>query len=753
MEATSSSQAANKQKKEQGMETPSPVLGSGRKNIELKEAGHSVRSSVTKFASQIKKPSHRRSPSPLNWFPRKKTDSFLMRKIRLLQEGGGMSLSLVETLGNANPHYSRIAREKIAAQEAASKAMEAHKAAMVEASWCRILQAARIQSKDAESKFEKAELRAAEAFEEAKLLGVMMFDKPDCPRISCEVSSSSLLTGGKSPHAVTASFETEFEVDREVAAAVKRAFIILANSSSSSNKEEFRDLLQNIRQNPDDYEALSALPQCEFDHCSGLECEVHPTVIGTEISEKYNEVSHRKSSYGMLLQCHDDNKSSNSFEDLANRMVDRLKELQEDELSSLATIVATCGLNAALLEMQSKQDHDSRGGAPRKSNVNRLAYPSKVKKEDTTVVPSLDKFLVKHVSRLEREVHEAKNSQKKNDDVLEESDKHISDDRAGQRTRTKTQSASDLGSILVKRVSKLEREIHEAKNSQKQRPKNCVTISGGKNYSNHELLIEESAPAPLEEPARDVKFVESIPIASADKKEEKGNHKCNALVSNSLTGEKSLALKLREITNGSMTKSELNKKIISHDARANSETRKSFSCQTKHGSDEFQQASLDKILVKPVNWLEREKMKAMAKGNTILVKKKDRQLEKIKPLDEILVNHHLKMDKTKLAAVQEGSYIVMQKRRQPVEKIESLDEILVKHQSKLERAKLEAAQNSENDIKNVDSRREARERELKEAWGGLSLGNSLRPHLSKLEKDMAAWRRAEQEAKSRRREY
>lgn len=54
-----------------------------------------------------------------------------------------MNLSLDETLGNANPHYTRITREKIAAREAAQKAMEARKAALVEASWCRILGAAR----------------------------------------------------------------------------------------------------------------------------------------------------------------------------------------------------------------------------------------------------------------------------------------------------------------------------------------------------------------------------------------------------------------------------------------------------------------------------------------------------------------------------------------------------------------------------------------------------------------------------------
>lgn len=54
-----------------------------------------------------------------------------------------MNLTLDETLGDSNPHYSKVLREKMAAREAAQKAMQARKAALVEASWCRILQAAR----------------------------------------------------------------------------------------------------------------------------------------------------------------------------------------------------------------------------------------------------------------------------------------------------------------------------------------------------------------------------------------------------------------------------------------------------------------------------------------------------------------------------------------------------------------------------------------------------------------------------------
>lgn len=62
-----------------------------------------------------------------------------------------MNSSLDETLGSANPHYTRIAKEKIAAQEAAKKAMKARKAALIEASWCRILHAARSSSSSSSS--------------------------------------------------------------------------------------------------------------------------------------------------------------------------------------------------------------------------------------------------------------------------------------------------------------------------------------------------------------------------------------------------------------------------------------------------------------------------------------------------------------------------------------------------------------------------------------------------------------------------
>ncbi|KAG4947139.1 hypothetical protein JHK87_043146 [Glycine soja] len=44
-------------------------------------------------------------------------------------EVDGMNLTLDQTLGSSNPHYSRVLREKMAAREAAHKGMEARRAA------------------------------------------------------------------------------------------------------------------------------------------------------------------------------------------------------------------------------------------------------------------------------------------------------------------------------------------------------------------------------------------------------------------------------------------------------------------------------------------------------------------------------------------------------------------------------------------------------------------------------------------------
>ncbi|KAL2512091.1 hypothetical protein Adt_17691 [Abeliophyllum distichum] len=105
-------------------------------------------------------------------------------------------------------------------------------------------------------------------------------------------------------------------------------------------------------------------------------------------------------------------------------MLDRLRCLEENELASLATIVATCGLNAALAEAENNNQDTfedicklrldaqsklpSNGGrTTRKSNV----Y-GRMRRNTEVELPSLDKFLVKHLTRLEREVLETKNARR-----------------------------------------------------------------------------------------------------------------------------------------------------------------------------------------------------------------------------------------------------------------------------------------------------------------------------------------------------
>ncbi|KAF2320948.1 hypothetical protein GH714_032141 [Hevea brasiliensis] len=445
------------------------------KNKSPKGVGQSTLNALTKFTSQIKKPPHRKS-SPINWFPRKKVDSYLKRKIKMLQEIDGMNLTLDETLGDSNPHYSRVLREKIAAREAAHTAMEARKGALVEASWCRILRAARIQSKEAEALLLKAEKNAAEAFEVAAAMGVIMYDMPNCPRKPSQIETSTANGGRSTTHTVTASFETAFEVDKEVAAAVKIAFKRLA-TCPSFNEDEVKELLCKISQNPDMDDNNQELLELSSEHESesGSELETVSQNDGFSASDadcKLPAIETRQRKYQKRRQSLD----QLNMTKLVDIMLERLRCLKEDELSSLATIVATCGLNAALAEVESSKLHDDSAadytsnfniprrmssvgpGTMRYSNLEQM----KRKQAAESEVPSLDKFLVKHMSKLEREVQEAKNSKRNGsaEGDLKNTDK---DDNGRVNSENKHDPLPDLGSILVKHSSKLEKEIEEAK--------------------------------------------------------------------------------------------------------------------------------------------------------------------------------------------------------------------------------------------------------------------------------------------------
>ncbi|KAK9705347.1 hypothetical protein RND81_07G050000 [Saponaria officinalis] len=629
---------------------------------------------LKRVTSQIKKPLHRKT-SPVNWFPRKKVESYLKRKIKLLQEAGGMNDTLDETLGHTNPHYCRVLREKMALKEAARKVMEARKAAMVEASWCRILQAARIPNKEADSRLIKAEKEVTEAIEAAKAKGVIMYDTPDRPRKHFEIETSSTTGKGSTTHTVKASFETAFEVDKQVAAAVKAAFVRLAHHSSC-NKDEYKDLLRKISENPDTQE-LS-----ESD--TGLEIEVGSLDDGSKSERKSRKKSSPQKFTGPKL---------------VNMMLQRLKCLKEDELASLATIVATCGLNAALSEIGS---YDMAKDKIEVTSIEHFMHGTARQKHVEAELPSLDKFLVKKMTRLEKEVQEAKNARKaefkRDGDGKGDSSEHVNgnaDDKEKDRD-----NIPDLGSVLVKHSSKLEKEIEEAKRNQ--------NSSDVKHGGSRQLRQEDIAM-----PSLDKLLVKHVTKLERAVQEAKNSQK----------------------------------------QKENVDVNKTMPLGMGKNENSGQEESLEKILVKPLHRLEREKIKSSQEKdneNWRYLKKQQGKANDIQceSLDKCLIKHVSKLEKAKMDIGTKESFEV--KKRETVPKPDStdggLDQILVKPKARIEKEKTVVSEQPENGNKSSTmSRREARERELLETWGGMDLGNSMRPHASRLQRDKAAWIKAEEE--------
>ncbi|CAN6287556.1 unnamed protein product [Urochloa humidicola] len=814
--------------------SPNRSGGSSRKSPGSRDfGGGSVLKSVNKSTLQFKKSGNRRSGSPINWTPRKKTESYMKRKIKHLQESNGMTASLHETLGNANPHYTRMAREKIAAREAARKATEARKAAMVEASWCRILRAARIQNKNAEEVMEKALLRATEAFEEARAMGVMMYDTPECPHHQYEVESSSY-AGGQSTHKVTASFQTAFQVDMEVSAAVKKAFVKLANSPDSAKREEFKELLSKISQNPhltetdvnsDDKQQLG---DCGDVGTSSLKLNKE-TLTGSSVPSDFNTTKVQESI------------------DVVSIMLERLKALHEDELASLAVIVATSGLNAALQNERGKYHETDpannisagslRSQSRRYSTAASFVDVQGPKKEVTSELPSLDKFLVKHLSKLEREVQEAREASKKATSI--KSVAHDAHSQFSSNNAKAAESASDLGSILVKHVSKLEKEVLEAKKNNQSI--HSVEGSGkdvkasdvqsrnresefNRTQSEAENKNDLKGSCDSRRSSEDINHIQDFSDYVQEDKENISlySHQLPPSGARGRQGGKRLtrieaakleALKSFCTIDGDTVDGGLDKIFVKPVHRLEKEKKEAREGQItvhkhleKHAQSTTLTEGLDDILVKHVSRLEREKLDykkrtALGEGWTnvaheqrknannakssesldqVLVKHvsrlekekmeyekrnalgagTDMQNDKQRPcnsatasdsLDQILVKHVSRLEKEKIEHEKEGGTTLVKKSHAQCTDgtSGSLADIFVKRPTKLEQAKLASAAEGKpaRGLNPVEERRRAREKELLDAWGGMGLGNSMKPHVSKIDRDKAAWRIAEAEQK------
>ncbi|CAI9764427.1 unnamed protein product [Fraxinus pennsylvanica] len=791
--------------KESGMSSSKPGKNKGSKDVL-----QSSLSALNKLTSQITKPPKRKT-SPLNWFPRKKVD-YLNRKIKSLQEVDGMNSTLDETLGDSNPHYSRVLREKIAVREAAEKAMEAQKAAKVEASWCHILKAARIESKDAETELSKAEKYAAEAFEAATAIGVIMNDIPEHAQKRYKMET---VKGEESTsHTISASFETAFEVDKQVAAAVKAAFIKLANCPSI-NRGEFRELLRKISETPDTGENYHELS----DFSTGCESD---SSNSQDVSCDKEFAAERKSKYKRRQVL-----DKFSMTNLVEIMLDRLRCLKEDELASLATIVATSGLNEALVEAENRKECAFNSsvddvGKPTSDALSRISdgrrtswntdLDGQMRRAAEAELPSLDKFLVKRLTRLERELLEAKKAgaNKAADGSERDLDSNsdyeklslVSNTSSSQKDSSKVEEKTEpelpsLDKFLVKRLTRLERELLEAK-----RVESNKVLVGSEQVVNsksddEKLSIVENTS--LHEKDSNSQSTLQKPSSMIEKKTLEGTKDSNSestlqkpssmIEKKTLEGTNvpdlgSILVKHSSKLEKEIEEGRIKKSKVSGMSGKNLERVSTMTIgHSKNVNETTEVPGLDKYLVKHLSRLEREVQEARntksielseicsitdsSKSVTSvratdlevistctdgdLVGKENMKLNQSKQggngatdyesLDKVLVKHVTRLEKEKMGLYEEEQTGMKLKRRNTNRETDcsegSLDQILVKHKSRLEREKMAAAEqySVDDQITHSVSRRQARERELQDAWGGLSLGNSMRPHVSRLERD------------------
>lgn len=556
----------------------------------------------------------------------------------------------------------------------------------------------------AEEQLSRAEVSAAEALEAARAVGVIMNDIPDSAQNHYKIETISAKVGSAT-HKVSATFETAFAVDKQVAAAVKAAFVKLANCHSI-NKDEFKELLHRISENPDTDETCSDLSaitsECDSDACSDMEAGSCKDNLKTQKkrpeSDKFNTAN------------------------IVDMMLGRLQCLKEDELASLATIVATSGLNAALAETENSKQHFlgsavqntenpcpkvsgrmSVGGRTAKNSL--ISAHSRETADAELPIPSLDQFLVKRLTRLEREVLEAKNARKNEasgGSKQTDGEKLLSADDSRSKVKIKDDGTAipDLGSILKKHSSKLEKEIEEA------RRMHGKSSEINKKSQRGAPRAEEGV---VDIPSLDKYLVKRLTRLEREVQEAKNRNRLES------------------------TKESINK-IESRDSDTETRFVEDQKCKRKEAETDSESGI----------WLQREEKEKVASRSGAGVEKLQRKDEEngamYESLDKVLVKHVSRLEKAKSEYCADETMQRRVKRKEELGSTEqSLDEVLVKHKSRLEKEKMGGVEQQEADNSSRHSysvsRRQAREQEMQAAWGGLSLGNSMRPHVSRLQRD------------------
>ncbi|GLJ26936.1 hypothetical protein SUGI_0527310 [Cryptomeria japonica] len=652
--------------------------------------------------------------SPMDWFPRRRTESYLERKIRMLQEVEGMNGTLDETLGGSNPHLSRIEREKLEAQAAAAVAMDAHKAALVEAAWCRILKAARIPCELAEVELQNAEKKAAESFDAASVLGVVMHNKPGSSKQSLEVKTST--ANGSQTHIVSASFQTAFEVDKEVAGAVKVAFSHLTHFPASAISDIFNvndnacrsgnaldtdsigfDVLssENDDQTEGEHQTDSDLKKSR----DTIDPHTNCALIGKHVTNESfcKPKNHPKSQHSKK----EPTDEVGIRDELINLMLERMKLIKEEELVSLAMIVATRGLSAMLKEENKEQELNSKCNSG-----------------------SLGDILVKHVSRLEAEKAAAAAASK----VLVPQDS---------RKKTTPQTLPDLGSILVKHVSKLEREVQEARKLAKEmqsedqnngydKENRDVNSASNKNtHATNKVNLDVVNPKNI----NDLDNIQKSNSTSTLPFSHAGTILVKHEMNNATEGDQEANTKQRHYNEEHEER--LDKALVNQVSKLEKEKLAALTLERQSSQreqkDQYQCDNLDKILIKHVSQLENMKMAAQEGLHKILKKQMQNDEKSDEGLDKILIKHVSRLERQKLEASPEAFQWVRKQHQHDENNLGSLDKILVKHISRLEREKQEASPEAFQRVQ-----REQRHHD-ENSWE--SLDKVFVKHISRLEKE------------------
>ncbi|GER36896.1 RNA-binding (RRM/RBD/RNP motifs) family protein [Striga asiatica] len=265
--------------------------------------------------------------------------------------------------------------------------------------------------------------------------------------------------------------------------------------------------------------------------------------------------------------------------------------------------LATRGLNAALSEKGNINNNSSKryslsssssSSSTENAENSRLKAQSRMSlggrrsfsSSSDAEIPSLDKFLVKRLTRLERDVLEAKNARKKAED---EKKLIISSD----------EKVPDLGSVLVKHASKLEKEVEGAKTGDNRKIQRGPRV----NQDFSEVL-----------PSLDKYLVKHLTRLEREVEEEKNGEK-TASFSTEKNGKENVD------TNKTENK-DMGSKVC------------------RKGDFSSYGESLDKVLVKKhVSKLEKEKLSFCGDEEMRIIKPKSKAESSEGSLDQVLVKH------------------------------------------------------------------------------------------------------------------